>query len=91
MGILSEDVDGLIDAIRCVDTVKVAAFFEELPDQRIRVSIRSKDPQIDVSQICHEYGGGGHRLAAGARIRGELNEVVDRVLLRIAHEISQRS
>jgi bifunctional oligoribonuclease and PAP phosphatase NrnA len=89
LGILPEDVDGLIDAIRCVDTVKVAAFFEELPDGRIRVSIRSKDPQIDVSKICHEYGGGGHRLAAGARIRGELRQVVDRVLQRITRELSQ--
>jgi phosphoesterase RecJ-like protein len=91
LGILSEDVDGLIDAIRCVDTVQVAAFFEELPDERIRVSIRSKNPEIDVGSICREYGGGGHRLAAGARIRGELGPVVDRVLQRISREISQRS
>lgn len=91
LGILSEDVDGLIDAVRCVDTVQVAAFFEELPDERIRVSIRSKNPAIDVGSVCREYGGGGHRLAAGARIRGELGQVVDRVLQRISREISQRS
>ncbi|MBV9492325.1 MAG: bifunctional oligoribonuclease/PAP phosphatase NrnA [Verrucomicrobia bacterium] len=90
LGILPEDVDGLIDAIRCVDTVKVAAFFEELADGRVRVSIRSKDPQVDVSTICHEYGGGGHRLAAGARIRGEFPKVVDSVLQRIDRELSQR-
>lgn len=91
LGILSEDVDGLIDAIRSVDTVQAAAFFEELPDERIRVSIRSKNPEIDVGSVCREYGGGGHRLAAGARIRGELGQVVDRVLQRISREISQRS
>ena len=91
LGILPEDVDGLIDAIRCVDTVQVAVFFEELPDGRIRVSVRSKNPEIDADKICREYGGGGHRLAAGARIRGELGQVVDRVLQRISREISQRS
>src|ERR1700683_590494 len=69
------DVDGLIDVIRSIDTVVVAIFFEELEDQRVRISVRSKDVRIDANRICSTWGGGGHQLAAGARIRGTLEEV----------------
>ena len=50
--------------------------------------MRSKDPVLDVSAICGRYGGGGHKLAAGARIRGELGEVEARVLAHVHEEIA---
>jgi phosphoesterase RecJ-like protein len=84
-----EDIDGLIDSIRAVDTVIVAIFFEELEDGRIRISMRSKDHRIDVNRLCTELGGGGHTLAAGARARGSLREVSARVLERVIHEIGR--
>ncbi len=90
LGIQPEDVEGLIDAVRCLDEVTVAGFFEEMDEGRIRVSLRSKNPAVDVNAICREFGGGGHRLAAGARIRGKLGEVAQQVLERISREISQR-
>ena len=90
LGAKPEDNEGLIDYIRAIDTVLVAVFFEELPDGLVRVSMRSKDPIVDVSAICGRYGGGGHRLAAGARIRGELPEVEARVMAHIHEEIATR-
>ena len=80
IGVGPEDNEGLIDYIRAVDTVLVAVFFEELEDGLVRVSMRSKTPAADVSAICGRFGGGGHVLAAGARVRGPLAEVEDRVL-----------
>ncbi len=90
LGVQPEDNEGLIDHIRAIDTVLVATFFEELPGGLIRVSMRSKDPALDVSVICGRYGGGGHKLAAGARIRGELGEVEARVSAHIHEEIATR-
>lgn len=84
-----EDIDGLIDSIRAVDTVIVAIFFEELEDGRIRISMRSKDHRIDVNRLCTELGGGGHALAAGARARGSLRAVSARVLERVIHEVGR--
>jgi phosphoesterase RecJ-like protein len=75
-----EDNEGLIDHLRAIHGVIVAIFFEELPDLKVRVSMRSKDPAVDVSAICQKFGGGGHKLAAGARIRGTLAEVQPRLL-----------
>jgi bifunctional oligoribonuclease and PAP phosphatase NrnA len=89
LGIHPDDIDGLIDYVRCVDTVVVALFFEELPEAKIRLSARSKDVRVDVNKICGEFGGGGHPRAAGARIRGNLEEVRNKVLKRVFHEIAE--
>lgn len=90
LGVLPEDNEGLIDHLRAIDTVIVAAFFEELPEGLIRISLRSKTAAVDVSAICGSFGGGGHQLAAGARVRGELGEVQARVLARIDEAINQQ-
>lgn len=78
-----EDNEGLIDYIRAVQGVVVAAFFEELDDLRVRVSLRSKDPRADVCKIAQQFGGGGHTLAAGIRMAGPLPEAQQRVLQAI--------
>jgi bifunctional oligoribonuclease and PAP phosphatase NrnA len=87
VGAKPEDNEGLIDYIRAVEGVIVAAFFEELPEGKVRVSLRSKDRRVDVCKICMSYGGGGHTLAAGARIRGDLASVEAQVLKMICDEI----
>jgi bifunctional oligoribonuclease and PAP phosphatase NrnA len=52
LGLRPEDSEGLIDIIRAIRGVQVAVFFEELPDGKIRVSMRSKDRRYDVCQIA---------------------------------------
>jgi len=89
VGSIPEDTEGLIDTIRAIEDVTAAAFFEELGDGRVRVSLRSKSPQIDVSKVCGLFGGGGHKLAAGARVSGTLAEVQEKVLEAIDHEFDQ--
>ena len=75
-GMKPEDAEGLIDNLRSIQGVIVAAAFEELPgpDGKIRVSLRSKDTRVDVGRVCAVFGGGGHPLAAGARLSGPLAE-----------------
>jgi phosphoesterase RecJ-like protein len=89
VGAKSEDTEGLIDYIRSIDGVVAAAFFDEIGDGRVRVSLRSKSSQINVSKVCGLFGGGGHTLAAGARVRGTLAEVQEKVLQAIDHEFDQ--
>ena len=80
LGVLPEDNEGLIDHLRAIGGVIVAVFFEELTDGKVRVSMRSKTEDVDVCAICEKFGGGGHTLAAGARVRGTLAEVEKKVL-----------
>ncbi len=80
LGVIPEDNEGLIDHLRAVHGVIVAVFFEELSDGKVRVSMRSKNERVDVCAICQKFGGGGHTLAAGARVRGPLAEVEEKVV-----------
>src|SRR4029434_684597 len=86
LGAQPEDNEGLIDTIRAIEGVVVAAFIEELPEGKVRISLRSKYPKIEGSKICARYGGGGHTLAAGARIAGSLAQVEETVLRALAEE-----
>jgi bifunctional oligoribonuclease and PAP phosphatase NrnA len=90
LAILPEDNEGLIDHLRAVRGVIVAVFFEQLTDGKVRVSMRSKDEAVDVCAICQKFGGGGHTLAAGARVRGSLDEVEQRVLEEIRDVLNKR-
>jgi phosphoesterase RecJ-like protein len=91
LGVRPEDNEGLIDHLRAIRGVIVAVFFEELAEGKVRVSMRSKDEAIDVCAICQKFGGGGHTLAAGARIRGSLAEVEQKVLEEIREVLKRGS
>lgn len=91
LGVLPEDNEGIIDHLRSVEGVVAAVFFEELPESLVRVSARSKDPRVDVCEICKAFGGGGHPLAAGARVRGTIAEVEEKFLEAVCHEIRNRN
>ncbi len=91
LGVKPEDNEGLIDHLRAIQGVVVAVFFEELPDAKVRVSMRSKNEAANVCAICERFGGGGHKLAAGARVRGSLAEVEKRVLAAICDVIDCNS
>jgi phosphoesterase RecJ-like protein len=91
LGVKPEDNEGLIDHLRAIKGVIVAVFFEELADAKVRVSMRSKSEAADVCVICQKFGGGGHKLAAGARVRGSLAEVQERVLKEICNVIDCNS
>ena len=90
VGATPEDTEGLIDTLRSTEGVVIAVFLEELEDrERVRVSMRSKDPRYDVCALCAQFGGGGHTLAAGARVTGRLADVETNVLNAIADAIHQ--
>lgn len=89
LGTQPGDSEGLIDVLRSIRGVLVCAFLEEIPDGKVRLSMRSKTGAVNVCEICAEFGGGGHALAAGARLRGPLPEAVKRVLA--ATEAAMRS
>jgi len=83
LGVIPEDNEGIIDNLRSVEGVQAAAFFEEMPDNMVRLSLRSKDPSFDACNLCREFGGGGHPMASGARIKGSFVEVQEMVLKAI--------
>ena len=91
LGVLPEDNEGLVDHLRAIRGVIVAVFFEELPDGKVRVSMRSKNEKVNVCAICEKFGGGGHVLAAGARVRGALAEIEKKILEEVRDVVGRSS
>ncbi len=89
LGVGREATKDLVDIIRVIRGVKVAAIFEEMGGGRIRASLRSKDARVNVAKIALQFGGGGHAMAAGISARGELEEVSSAVLAAIVNALPE--
>ena len=83
-GATSEDADGIIGSLLDVDTVKVAYSLLQVGERNYKLSIRTKDG-IDAYDIANVFGGGGHRFAAGCRINGYFEDIVEK-LVRLASD-----
>jgi phosphoesterase RecJ-like protein len=75
----NDDAD-LISVISSIDEADIAIIFVEQNKHSTKVSWRALKPNIDVAQIACQFGGGGHKAAAGAELTGNLDEVRERVL-----------
>ena len=82
-GAETDDTEGLIDHLRAIEPVVVACVFEEVEPELTRISLRSKNAAVNVSEICGQFGGGGHPAAAGARIPGSPLAVQRKVIAAI--------
>lgn len=75
-----EDTEGIVNHLRGIGGVDVAAFLREPRDStrgRWKGSLRSGRPEIDVAEIAHRFGGGGHRQAAGFSSDAPLEELLE--------------
>ncbi len=79
----SGDHDGLVNIAKDIEGVQVAIFLRQKDNEDVyKVSLRSEDG-INVSDICLLFGGGGHARAAGALIKGTLEEVKEKLMKEI--------
>jgi len=77
-----DDTERLAEELRATEGIEVAVLFKELPNGKIKVSLRAKGG-LDVSRIARVFGGGGHLQAAGCLIPGKLQDVEARVLAEV--------
>jgi phosphoesterase RecJ-like protein len=78
-----EDIDGFVEYIGTIKGVEIATLFLELADNKVKVSLRSKDV-YDVNKIAAIFGGGGHKNAAGIVMKDyDLQKAEDEVLSEI--------
>lgn len=59
-----QDSENMVNYLRGIEGTIVAIYFRALDDNEYKVSIRSSEP-ISASELCAEFGGGGHKRAAG--------------------------
>jgi bifunctional oligoribonuclease and PAP phosphatase NrnA len=78
VGATSDDTDALVNMPLTVGDIEAVAFFKEIDAHHHRVSLRSKG-DVDVGQVARQFGGGGHKNAAGCTLMGSYDKV--RVLI----------
>jgi bifunctional oligoribonuclease and PAP phosphatase NrnA len=76
---LPSDTEDIINSALGIAGTQVAVIFVEQQSGGFKISFRSRSA-VDCSQIAETYGGGGHKAAAGAFVKGSLAEVRPLVL-----------
>ncbi len=77
-----EDSEGIVSFLRKIEGVEVACLLKELKEEDIKISIRSKE-YVDVSLLCEELGGGGHKRAAGCSIYSSLENAEKTIIEKL--------
>ena len=80
-GVGPDDLEGVVEFPRSVRGVKLALLFRRLANGRTKVSFRSMG-DVDAATLAEEFGGGGHRKATGASLKGSVAEIQEIVLAR---------
>jgi phosphoesterase RecJ-like protein len=87
-GCTQNDTEGVINLPLTARGIQAVVFFKVNASGDVRVSMRSKY-DVDVRMVANEFGGGGHRNAAGFTVNGRLEEVRPRILRRITRAIAE--
>lgn len=70
--------EGFVDYPLSIDGVEVAVSLLEFKKGQYKISLRSKG-KVNVNAVAAKFGGGGHVLASGCMLIGELEEVIEKV------------
>ena len=83
----SADCENIAEQLRDVDTVEVAVLLREMQKGKYKCSLRSKF-YVDVAKVAGEFGGGGHKHAAGCVIFGTESSAKCEILAWLAKELN---
>lgn len=78
-GAQATDTEDVINRLMSVTGVEVGLLFLELEPRLTKVSLRSRT-DFDARKVAEQFGGGGHKAAAGLRYDGTLQEAESAVL-----------
>ncbi len=78
VGATANDLDGIVAYLLNTGDAELALFATERDNGIVKLSFRSNE--IDVNQVALQFGGGGHKLASGASVTGNIEEVMSKAL-----------
>jgi bifunctional oligoribonuclease and PAP phosphatase NrnA len=85
-----EDTEGLINLPLTVKEIQAVVFFKHVEGEQYRVSMRSKG-EIDIGAVAKEFGGGGHKNAAGCTVTGGVDALQKLFIEKIENAIAAQS
>ena len=86
VGAKKGDHEGLVDIGRNIGGVEVSIFMRE--EDGYRISFRSNG-KVNVNEIAKKFGGGGHMMAAGARVNDNFKETKDKLIEETIKELNK--
>jgi len=85
-GATPADTERLTDHLRAVEGVNLAMLIKAF-DKEIKVSLRAKD-EFDVRALANQFGGGGHKAAAGFIYHGSVEQLISEVKHKLSAKLS---
>ena len=85
-----EDTEGLINLPLTVKEIQAVVFFKQSEGEEYRVSMRSKG-EVDIGAVAKEFGGGGHKNAAGCTVHGGVDALQKLFIEKIEQAIDQQN
>ena len=86
----SKDVDGFTDFVRSIKGVEVAVMVFENGTNSCRINFRSKG-KYAINDVANHFGGGGHRFAAGAIVKGNKETIIPLVVTETKASLEEQS
>ena len=81
-----KDLEGIVSQLRVTQGVEVAIFFYQIGENEYKVSLRASG-NVDVSKVAQFFGGGGHVKAAGLTMKGNAQDIVDKLTQQIGKQL----
>ncbi len=87
-GVHEADTHSISALPRQIEGVLIGLVIKEKKDGGYKISVRSNEP-ASASAVCENFGGGGHRLAAGCELNGRIGEVTNKLLKAVEKELEK--
>ncbi len=79
-GVDDDSANGVANFMSILKDGRIHIVFREKPDGMVKVSMRTKRDDTDVAQVAKEFGGGGHKKAAGFTIQAPIKQTYEHIL-----------
>lgn len=73
-----EDSEGLITHLTNIDKMDICIFLKQQDKDTYKASLRSTK-EYDICKLAMVYGGGGHKQAAGCRLKGKIGTIKEQI------------
>lgn len=89
LGAKGPDFENIIDHLIGITGVEYAVFFREIEKDTVKIGFRGRG-ENDVTVVASQFGGGGHKAAAGCSCKGKLDDVVSDVISAVCRYLEER-
>lgn len=87
-GAIDGDNNGFVNIPLAAKEVIAAVYMREVAPNKYRASLRSKG-DVNVAKVAEQFGGGGHKNAAGLSIEGDWDEKEREIVIALAQAVGE--